>query len=450
MRDVKRATTTGPGYGAGLGLRRDEPALEAAPPAPEPRLTGLDALRGAAMILVVVAHAAYGYVRHPVPHLVWAVQDRSAALFFDVLVWGSISVAMPAFFTLGGFFAARIYDSRGLRGFIKDRVRRILGPFLDGGAAVLPLSLAAWGAGWLESGRCTWRELLWLDFHDVELRDNHWGPAHLWFLEYLVLMLAAFAGVRAIRHRLRPHSPGSPVAPSRPVGQLLFSPLAPVLLAFPTAWILFEGHRQSGLDAVMSLRNTFVPDTFRWSHHAWFFVVGAWLSGQRRDLGLLAAHGTWWLGFSLPVFAVRARLLAQDLVVPLDGLEAVALAASGALFAWLALFGLVGLCQRWFRHPSPAVRYLADGSYWIYLVHFPVVGMMQVALLRVPCAAGWKFAIVLAVTMATCLLSYQRLVRHTQLGLWLHGPRHLPKEDRRRYGDLYDSERRYAKKSHSS
>jgi peptidoglycan/LPS O-acetylase OafA/YrhL len=352
-------------------------------------------------------------------------------LFFDVLVWWSIGVAMPVFFTLSGFFAVRIYDSRGLLGFVHDRGRRIVGPLLDGGAVVLPLSLAGWGAGWLASGRCSWHELLLLDFADADLRDNHWGPAHLWFLEYLVLMLAAYAGARALFQGLRTGVEGwlgrtliLPSLASLRLGRILLSPLAPILLALPTTWFLFEGHRQSGLDAVLSMRNSFDPDPFRWSHHAWFFAVGVWLSRHRRDLSRLTAPSGWLFGLSLPVFALRAELLARDLKAPLVGPEAVALAVTGALFAWLSLFGLLGLCHHWFRHSRPAVRYLADSSYWIYLVHFPLVGILQVTLVCVPIAPLGKFAAVLTVTLALCLLSYQRLVRHSQIGLWLHGPRH--------------------------
>ena len=294
-------------------------------------------------------------------------------------------------------------------------MRRILGPFLDGGAVVLPLSLVAWGAGWLASGRCTWRELLLLDFHDADLRDNHWGPAHLWFLEYLILMLAGFAGVQAIRLWFQARLGGrlgeskTVPTPSR-AGRLLLSPFTPLLLALPTALILWEGHRRLGVDAVMSMPNSFVPDPFRWAHHAWFFAVGAWLSRHRHELGRLAAQASWQFGLALPVFAVRAYLLTKDLNVPLDGWEALVLAGSGALFAWLSLFGVLGLCQRCFQHSRPVVRYLADSSYWIYLVHFPAVGIIQVALLRVPCAAGWKFGIVLSGAFAACMLSYQQFV----------------------------------------
>ena len=87
-------------------------------------------------------------------------------------------------------------------------------------------------------------------------------------------------------------------------------------------------------------------------------------------------------------------------------------------------FGLLGVALGpAFARPRPAVRYLADSSYWIYLVHLPVVGLAQVALLGVPIPATVKFAAVLATTIALGVASYRAFVRHTILGEWLHGRR---------------------------
>ena len=69
------------------------------------------------------------------------------------------------------------------------------------------------------------------------------------------------------------------------------------------------------------------------------------------------------------------------------------------------------------------LRYLADGSYWVYLCHLPVVGLLQIVLLPVPAPAGLKFLTVFTVTMVLCLASYQVMVRYTFLGVRLHGPR---------------------------
>ncbi|HKM54066.1 MAG TPA: acyltransferase family protein, partial [Isosphaeraceae bacterium] len=86
-------------------------------------------------------------------------------------------------------------------------------------------------------------------------------------------------------------------------------------------------------------------------------------------------------------------------------------------------FGLLGLSLGVFHRPRRALSYLADSSYWVYLCHLPLVGLLQVDLLPVRAPGAIKFVVVFTVTMALCLSSYQVMVRHTFLGLWLHGPR---------------------------
>ena len=134
-----------------------------------------------------------------IPDLLWAVHDPSRSIAFDAISWASVGMAMPAFFALSGFFAARLYDARGPRGFARDRARRILVPFLVAVATILPGVLAVWALGWLGDGRCSWEQLRGGTILEPRIADNILGPGHLWFLEYLVLMLAAYGLLRASR-----------------------------------------------------------------------------------------------------------------------------------------------------------------------------------------------------------------------------------------------------------
>src|SRR5690606_27332646 len=75
-------------------------------------------------------------------------------------------------------------------------------------------------------------------------------------------------------------------------------------------------------------------------------------------------------------------------------------------------------------------RYLADASYWIYLIHLPVVILLQAVSAQI--AAPWfvKFPALLFVAMAIMLLSYHLLVRYTVIGRVLNGRRRRPEADR--------------------
>jgi len=156
-----------------------------------------------------------------------------------------------------------------------------------------------------------------------------------------------------------------------------------------------------------------------------FFIVGVSLHRLRVDLPHLARLGWTYLDLavSLPVFACRAVLIQQDLARPLQGWTALALAVSGALFTWLITFGLLGLALGRFNRPHLALSYLADSSYWVYLCHLPIIGLLQLGLYPVQAPAVVKFLLVLSGSMALCMTSYQVAVRHTFLGRWLHGRR---------------------------
>jgi peptidoglycan/LPS O-acetylase OafA/YrhL len=166
-----------------------------------------------------------------------------------------------------------------------------------------------------------------------------------------------------------------------------------------------------------------MPEPYRLLHNSVFFLAGVLLHQLRDDLGRLVRWGSRYMVLSVPVFVWRALLLQYDLALPLRGPGELALVFSGALFAWLITFGMLGLALGVFRESRPVLSYLADSSYWVYLCHLPLVGLLQIVLLPLPIPAPIKFATVLSVTMGLCLASYQVMVRHTLLGRWLHGPR---------------------------
>jgi peptidoglycan/LPS O-acetylase OafA/YrhL len=403
-------------------LRADAPpGAMVAPRSDGPRYHGLDALRAATMVLVVVLHAALAYAVIPIPNLIWAVNDPGKHMVFDFLCWWTLGISSP-FYLMSGFFAAGLCESRGLRAFLANRAQRIVAPFLVAGVTILPAVFFVWLAGWLISGQCTAREFLRMKFHASGYQRNLYGPAHLWSLEYLAVMLAVFGIVVWLRRKMPRLSTVPTVAREWLLGRLT-SPWRPLLLAVPTTLILWMGHRLYGLDAMMDRTNSFIPEPWRLLHNTVFFVVGVYLHRLRHNLAPLGLYRWTYLALSVPVFACRTLLIRLDLAQTLEGPAALALAASGALFTWLVTFGLIGLALGSFDRPRPALRYFADSSYWVYLCHLPIVGLLQVDLLDVRAPAAAKFFIVLFVAMTICLASYQVMVRHTILGLWLHGRR---------------------------
>ena len=94
-----------------------------------------------------------------------------------------------------------------------------------------------------------------------------------------------------------------------------------------------------------------------------------------------------------------------------------------ALAVYASAFAAMGLCLRLLSDRHPVMRYLADSSYWVYILHLPLVMLAQVWVQD--WAGPWwlKLAGVSLGVLAVCLLTYELLVRHGFTGRWLNGRR---------------------------
>ena len=75
------------------------------------------------------------------------------------------------------------------------------------------------------------------------------------------------------------------------------------------------------------------------------------------------------------------------------------------------------------------LRYLSDASYWIYILHIPVVMGLQLAVRNLPGPTELKFAGVLLATVMIGLVTYQIMVRYTFIGAILNGRRRKVKRE---------------------
>jgi peptidoglycan/LPS O-acetylase OafA/YrhL len=103
-----------------------------------------------------------------------------------------------------------------------------------------------------------------------------------------------------------------------------------------------------------------------------------------------------------------------------------AVAVCYALAIWTTTFAAIGLALRFLSNFSPTRRYLADASYWLYLVHLPILMVLQVAVSSLDWPWPIKFATILLVSLPLMLASYQLLVRYSFIGMVLNGRRARP------------------------
>jgi peptidoglycan/LPS O-acetylase OafA/YrhL len=156
------------------------------------------------------------------------------------------------------------------------------------------------------------------------------------------------------------------------------------------------------------------------------FVFG-WLLHRQQEL-----LGTWARSWLVHCVAASLASFASIWIVGLTG-DASAITTEGermtyaAVYifaAWNWVIAIVGFGVRFVSTPSRLWRYLADSSYWMYLVHLPLVFALQVAVMKWPIHWSVKFPSIVIVAFIVLLASYQALVRNTFVGLLLNGRRY--------------------------
>ena len=97
--------------------------------------------------------------------------------------------------------------------------------------------------------------------------------------------------------------------------------------------------------------------------------------------------------------------------------------AAYSVGAWGAVFTGFGLGRRWLSAERASLRYAADSSYWIFLMHLPLAVLLVglIAPLPLPFPVAWL--VVVVVLFAVLVGLYELGVRHSALGRALNGPR---------------------------
>lgn len=358
-------------------------------PATAQRYEGLDSLRAAAMLLGLAYHATYAYVPDVGPW--YPVVDPSSSPFFAALAGAIHAFRMHVFFALAGFFSHLLLERRGVAGFLADRARRLLLPF----AVAVPLTWAADVGARALSQRAGLMDAAYAPGVGLRLM-----PVHLWFLEYLFLFCATAAALWRMRLGL----------PARLLRRALAFPEGLALLAVPTGALL----AQCG---ALKPDTSFVPQAGTFAVMGLFYAFGFVLWGARDAAGVLSRRGSWMApaGLLLAAWLYTRPLQWEPLGVAL-----------GAGVAWLVTLGSLGGAFRMKSAAGPLVRLLVDASYWVYLVHYPLVMVVQVLVARAPWSLGLKYLMVVTSVTSFSLATYVLLVRDSWLMPYLAARRASP------------------------
>lgn len=385
------------------------PSQPAGEPRESRRFHALDSLRASMMFLGIYLHAVVGYSREGG----WPYKDSHPTAIYDWTLGYIHAFRMPLFYVMAGFFAAMLTSRRGLGGFLANRARRILVPFVVGWALMYPVVCFLSTYVRVADQPQPWAIALRAVVSGEILRYLH--PLHLWFLEYLLVLCAIQAAAAALLPKVCPAKLLS--GANDAFRWLLQCPWKPLILAVPTFFVLCMMNR-----GFLDDPPGFIPVPRIVLAYVICFAFG-WLLYQNVDL--LGQMQRWARTQVALTLAVVALFLSLDPWMNRNPAAVrLAIAAASSLIMWLMICGLTGVFLRCFDRPMPRARYLADSSYWLYIIHMPVLIVLQVLLMRLPWPAAIKVWIVLALAIPLMLLSYHFCVRPTLIGQVLNGRRY--------------------------
>lgn len=378
----------------------------------------LDTLRVGAFALLILYHVGMVYV------VDWSFHIKSPTL----LAWAEWPMVlvnrwrMSLLFLLSGITLGLVLSRRAPGRLVVSRSGRLLLPLAFGIVAIVPVQAycEARMLGTLEPGFATFllRYLQLRPWPAGTFTGAEYGFTwnHLWYLAYLwvytVLVLLALPVLRVIG--------GARFA------DWLTTRGRWLLWTVPALWLLF---------ALLVLAPRY-PSTHAvvgdWFNHAKYLSVFAFgvLIARRAPLWTALDTQRWRL-FGLALLGatvymtlrVLGRLLDTGAMspaglvawLPLSGWTLVSVGAH-ALYAWTALLALLAWSARLLNRPWPGLRYASEAVYPWYILHQSLIVLAAYWLIPLRLGPLWEPLLVLAITIAGCLLIHELLIRRLR---WL-------------------------------
>jgi glucan biosynthesis protein C len=340
------------------------------------RIPALDAYRAAMMLLGLVLHSAVFTATYA------PVKSESGETFLFLTYDFIHTFRMPAFFLISGYFAALLFAKYGATGLITNRLKRILIPLLIFWPVVALMFQLVF-------------ELNRTDLI-VPAEQEYVEFYHLWFLSYLIYLNFFMIGLVKIFGAVFL----KPLKIFRfKFTQLLLFIIATLLLALIPNTLDTDGNTR--------IASQISPDFSMLTFYLIIFSLG-WLSYQNLDL-ITNFRKYWYLFLIVGAVGYFAHLATSE---QLDfDYRVVYFGASLSLS-----FGLLGLSMKLIQARNSIISYFATASYWIYIIHLPLVLLVIALLDQFAINLVARFFLVLIFTAITSMLSYQLLIRGKPIG----------------------------------
>jgi glucans biosynthesis protein C len=388
-------------------------------PLPEPsgnRILFIDNIRYLMIVFVVILHAALSYA----PTMSWwyAWDPVTNSRLFDVIV-GIIDVfIMPVLFFIAGYFALPNIQKKGTGVFLKDKFIRLGIPWLIGVIfiapistyiacyKIYPMSYGQFWINWIKSAGDFHTGFLYspinLDGLKEEIATGRFNHTAYWFISLLLFFFIMFGIIYALKKRFLPSSSihGKTHSGKTMLLVILFVGFLSIMMSvlvsmtpspYPAPWLM--------------IANVLQFQTWRLTTFIIYFA-----------LGVYAFHRNWFVKDNFPghplLWMTICIILFFGFLVTMSNLISNP-ANTGYIITYVSLSSYLrvallilftSFAARYWNRPHNINETLAANSYNIYLVHLPIVVVLQLLLVNLSSTSSlMKFGIVFALSF---LMSY--------------------------------------------
>ncbi|MDI9337310.1 MAG: acyltransferase family protein [Alphaproteobacteria bacterium] len=365
----------------------------------------LDYIRATMMIVIVIAHGTLNYIK--TKHT-WGIENTEHHLIFDIILFYFVyPYVLPIFFIISGYFSALHLQKYGWKSSLVERIKRIL----------IPLLVFAFICN----------ALINLGFNlSNSLTNNYSNPCHLflqyfksgqflfpieihhlWFLYYLFIINIIFMAINQIITAFikKPFLDNLKKKLKLKCGFLMFIVFALLFISF-----YFVSHK-----AYLISPDHWIIDFPSLFIYSIFFGLG-WVVAKTDSLeNIISKKPILLIILSFILFGCFFvfQLKIKAILWLMCGLS--------ALYSILLIFGIIGLFFKYFNQFSPKLNILSQSSYWIYLIHLPIIIFLFGFVSFIPKLIFIKFLVVSGLTLFLGLLSYRYLVKDTWINTFLSG-----------------------------
>lgn len=378
----------------------------------------LDAVRALALMLGVVLHGVMSFMAPRV----WIVADPLNSPGASIVFYVIHMFRLTTFFVLAGFFARLLLQKRTVAGFIGNRLKRVGAPLL----MFWPISIVAIVAIMIIANMPPPDAPRIAPPPPPTPSVDTFPLTHLWFLYVLLLLYAGTVAIKLLTDILHIGRPLGRVLDAV-VGALIKYDLIAVGLALPAATAFYLSPAWKMWFGVETPDTGLIPNGLAVAAFTTAFTFGWWLH-RRSDLIAHLASRCWLYAVAAAAGTIWCLMTAgpTPVLTPTTGHDHPLYCLVYPLTAWSWAFALIGGAHLILHRENPAIRFVADASYWVYIIHLPLVLLFQYLVKGQDWPVAAKIAAVLFGTLAVALLSYRLFVRYSFIGTILNGRRHHP------------------------